>query len=282
MSLSRFASMSTEHITIDLTKTEVIEVNPGEDAGTVIANLDFERAELIAASQHNDHTDLLRTSSNRFLLESERYQSDLRDEGDRECARIRHEVQIEIEDIKEDYQTQFTVAVQRHRTEAEDLKALWIAHHQRAEGIARRKLDDIIHTSKVLASLESFESARKLRDDARDNEDSYIAEEVKAGDDHFRSQFRVMIQRHEQQYDALAEEMARKIELAQRNGDIREAKVKGGVQADEAHSPVKMMNDISQADFNPLEKKAIINTLSPGRLGDIRTSPVKLSPRLFE
>jgi hypothetical protein len=171
--------------------------------------------------------------------------------------------------------------VQRHRAEADDLKGDWIRHHQRAEKLARHKVADMIHTSQVLASVESFAVAKRLRDDARNNENMYIGDEVHTVDQSFREQFRAMIHRHEQQYETLTDEMKKKMELAEGEGRIAEAKLRADSQYEEAHSPVKMIEDISHADFSPLEKKSIIMSLSPGRLNTIRTSPVKISPSLF-
>jgi hypothetical protein len=274
--------MSSESKRIDFSKTDTTDVEFTGDATTLVENLDFEQAERLAASKHQQETNLVRDSSARFNADCQRYQAEIREEVGRQKQRIRREVQFQIEDIKSACQTEFTEMVQRHRAEADDLKADWVRHHQRAEKIARHKIADMIHTSQVLASVDRFESARRLRDHARNNEDMYIGDEVHTVDASLREQFRAMIHRHEHQYETLADDMKKRIELAEGEGKIAEAKLRADAQYEEAHSPVKMMEDISRADFSPIEKKSIIASLSPGRLNTIRTSPVKLSPSLFE
>ena len=274
--------MADESRLINFEGTEDADPDMTTDTRQAVASLDFETAERIVENQRLSTCQKLRTSSQQFLRESEQEQQEIKRQQERRSQILQEKTEIAVQDVKLDYQTRFTLLVERHRSEAEDLKNRWIRLHTHAEGVARKKIDDLIHTSKVLASLQSFESAKDLRDRTMQQEQDIIDNEVRAGDEHFRKHFEIMIQRHQQQYEALFQEMNREIELAKGGAMVEDTKNRTESQFEENLSPVRMIKKISGSDFSHLEKKSMIGVLSPGKLRNVRTAaPAKMSETLL-
>ena len=273
--------MADEARLIDFETTEDADPDMTSDTRKAVQDLDFETAERIAENQRLSTCQKLRASSQQFMRESEEEQKQIQRQMERRARLLEEETELAVQDVKLDFQTRFTQLVLRHRGEAEDLKNRWIKIHTQAEGVARKKIDDLLHTSKVLASLQSFESAKDVRDRTNRNELEIIANEVRPGDEHFKRQFETMIQRHQQQYEALFQEMNREIDLARGDAKVRTTEMQTESQFQESLSPVKMIGKISDSDqFSHLEKKSMISVLSPGKLRDVRTAPAKISETL--
>jgi hypothetical protein len=165
-----------------------------------------------------------------------------------------------------EYQDIFTAMVARHRQEVENLKVRWLEHHQRAEGVAHLKIDDLLHTSKVLASLESFDAARDVRDRTMTDTERIIADEVEAGDTHFRTQFEALIERHRHQYAGLLRGMNEKIALARGRGAIDLTRHGTQAKFEEAMSSVELLRQISGSSLSAHEKRSVISNLSPSKM----------------
>jgi hypothetical protein len=193
---------------------------------------------------------------------------------------IERHLEERLADVKQQYQTKFTQLVEVHRRQAEELRLRWIQNHERAEGVAKKKIGEMLHTSKVLALLESYDSAESLKTRTQENQSEIIAQEVSQCDDHFRKQFTVMIQRHGQQYDALFSEMTRMMGIARGSANLKKTTVKCRTQEEASLSPVKMINDIEKSRFSPVEKRKLIASLSPGKLNAARSPPAKLPETL--
>ena len=277
----RLSSMADESRLINFEGTEDADPDMPTDTRAAVQSLDFETAERIVENQRLSTCQKLRTSSQQFIRESEQEQQEIQRQLERRQQILEEKTEIAVQDVKLEYQTRFTLLVERHRSEAEDLKNRWIRLHTHAEGVARKKIDDLIHTSKVLASLQSFESARDVRDRTLQQEQDIIANEVRSSDEHFRRHFEVMIQRHQQQYEALFQEMNREIELAKGGAMVEDTKMRAESQFEENLSPVKMIKKISGSGFTHLEKKSMISVISPGKLKSMRSPPPKVSQNLI-
>jgi hypothetical protein len=247
------------------------------DRRRTVDSLDFEKAEVDAANAR----EALRPDVTRFHEFAEQEQSALVQHVRDYNAKMQLEIGSLVEEIRHKGQTKFTELVMRHRREANDLRIRWIKNHEQAEAVARRKISDMLHTSKVLASLESFENARDLRDRTQGGEDEIVAEEVRSGDAHFRTQFERMIRRHKQQYDTLLVEMDRAIELAKGEFKVKRAKFKGETEFEQAMSPVRTLNRIYDSEFSAIEKKSLVASLSPSRLKEVRSPAPTLSRSLM-
>lgn len=272
--------MADEARLINFEATEDADPDMTTDTRQAVDSLDFETAERIVENQRLSTCQRLRASSQQFMRESEEEQKEIQRQQERRSRLLAEETELAVQDVKLDFQTRFTQLVQRHRSEAEELKNRWIRIHTHAEGVARKKIDDLIHTSKVLASLQSFESAKDVRDRTNRDELEIIANEVRPSDEHFKRQFEIMIQRHQQQYEALFQEMNREIDLARGDAQVKDTQMRAESQFEESLSPVKMIGKISNSDFTHLEKKSMISVLSPGKLKDMRTPPAKISETL--
>lgn len=275
--MTRLSALADQSRVLDFQTTEDADPDLTNDIRDAVAQLDFETAERIARNTELASLQRLRTSSQQFFSQSEEALRETDDKVTRERERISREAAIAIDCVKNDFQNRFTRLVIGHRREAEDLKNKWISHHSRAEAVARKKIDDLIHTSKVLASLQSFASAKDVRDRTHSQEAQIIADEVAPGDTHFREQFEKMIQRHQHQYNSLIEEMNRGIELARGEAAVQESKARRQGALETALSPVKMMERINDSNLSPLEKRSLIMHMSPGRLSDMRSPQPKMA-----
>jgi membrane-bound lytic murein transglycosylase len=222
------------------------------DIHNAIEAFDYRLAQRISDNSRRVHSGILQSGSLHFqeqlTEEVQSYHEDL--------VQANHSIERELENqlsrVKQDYQTKFTELVDRHRREAEDLRARWISHHEQAESVARKKVNDMMHTSKVLALLESYESAEGLRVRTETEQLEIIAQEVRQGDEHFRKQFTGMIQRHAQQYDGLFGEMTRLMNIAKGKANLQKTAMKSKSQEKLSLSPVRMIREIEASEFSPV------------------------------
>ena len=268
----RLANLTTRETEINYLTKEEIDTTVGTDPRDAIDNLDFETAERITNNSRLSNHKYLRDTSAQLIRDLDETDQQIRFERLRISQTIEREAQEASAMIKQEYQSKFARLVGQHRIEAENLKQRWIQHHKEAETVAMKKIDDLKHTSKVLASCECYDAAKDLRDRTQLNEDQITFNETSQVDRHFREQFETMLARHQEIYDALFREMNTKIKLVEDQVQLKKEKENIELSYRQSLSPVEMMKKISaSADMSLAEKSSIIRTLTPSKLSSINS-----------
>ena len=266
----RLANLVNARPEINYMSKEDADPNIGTDTKAAVENLDFETAERITYNSRLSNHNYLRDMSAKLMMDLDEEDNRIRLESMRIEEELEREAEEKAMDIKHEYQTKFTRLVTRHRREAEELKEKWIQHHNHAESVAMKKIDDLKHTSKVLASCECYEAAKDLRDRTVLNENQIILNETNPVDQHFHAQFDTMISRHQEMYDALFAEMNNKMQLVRQDAKVQNQKEGVELTYREALSPVEMMKKISKAgDMSIAEKTSMIRTMTPSKLSPL-------------
>lgn len=266
----KFVKLGEEPLDINFQDAEDADPDLGEDTRNAIENMDFEGAAKISGNISLSKSNFLRSSSMQFTLERDQDINQIRELSFRKSQSIQAKSEEIVNQILTKYQKKFLELEKIHREEALTLKNRWIAHHQQAERIATKKIEDLRHTSKVLASCECYDAAINLRDTTTENEEQILNDEIRPGDYLFESQFRTMLDRHKEQYQSLHDQMESEMDIIRGDAEVEDVKVRSEAAYQEALSPVKMMQKISTSEeLSTLDKKSIIVTLSPGRLSEV-------------
>ncbi|KAK8889708.1 hypothetical protein M9Y10_034461 [Tritrichomonas musculus] len=266
----RLANLTNKKPEINYTETDNADPNMGTDTRAAIDNLDFETAERITNNSRLSNHNYLRDTSAKLVMDLDEEDNRLRLEGLRIAQELERQAEDAAANITHDYQSRFVRLVTQHRQEADDLKERWIQHHRHAESVATKKIDDLKHTSKVLASCECYEAAKDLRDRTQLNEEQIKLNETSPVDQHFRDQFETMIRRHQEMYNALFNEMNTKIHLVRQEARVQNEKENVDITYREALSPVDMMKKISQSgEMSLAEKSSMIRTMTPSKLSPL-------------
>ncbi|OHS99310.1 hypothetical protein TRFO_34284 [Tritrichomonas foetus] len=266
----RLANLVTAKPEINYTEKDDADPNIGTDTRAAVDNLDFETAERITMNSRLSNHNYLRDTSAKLMMDLDEEDNQVHEEKLRLENTLKERAEEDAQTIKHEYQSKFARLVTKHRREAEELKEKWIQHHNHAESVAMKKIEDLKHTSKVLASCECYEAAKDLRDRTVLNENQIIYNETNPVDQQFHSQFDTMISRHREMYDALFVEMNNKIHLARQDADVQFVKENVELTYRTALSPVEMMKKISQSeDMSIAEKTSMIRTMTPSKLSPL-------------
>lgn len=266
----RLANLTVKKPEINYTEVEDADPNMSTDPRAAIDNLDFETAERITNNSRLSNHNYLRDTSAKLVMDLDEEDNKIRLESLKIAQELERQAEDAAANITHEYQSRFVRLVTQHRLEADELKEKWIQHHRHAESVALKKIDDLKHTSKVLASCECYEAAKDLRDRTQLNEEQIKLNETSPVDQHFRDQFETMIRRHQETYSALFNEMNTKIHLVRQEARVQSEKENVDLTYREALSPVDMMKKISQSgEMSIAEKSSMIRTMTPHKLSPL-------------
>lgn len=251
-----------KHDLIDLPTAE--EVDPTDPVQEAIENYNYEEAARIVQSTQSIHLENL-DEDVEILLKRRESELTKKHSDDEKCiAELKEETDQIISTIVINYQKEFNKLVRMQKEQMEELKKQWAIEHSRAEEHANKKIDDLYHTSKVLASCGCYERAIGLRDKIVNAKGKIMENECHSIDKQFQEQFLALNKRHKITMEALYNKMKREIELEEIISKDTQSIIYKNERVSESMSPIKSIIDINCSNELTMEdKRELINRLTP-------------------
>lgn len=221
-----------------------------------VESLNYEAAKKMSQTRQRDlkKKSITLSENAKEKVQKEQYDFDLKFIKKRE--KNRQEAERAVKTITNIYQRKFVEIEAIQRTEAEKLKDEWIEQHEKQEQIAKFKLGQAIHSSKVLISSEYFDSAIEIRNEVESNELQLIEKETCPIDEIYRKRFIAMIERHRTQFDSLFNQMEQEISITREDYILRERELETTFTFNKAMSPVKA---IAHNNLAPQERANVLD-----------------------
>ena len=156
-----------------------------------VANLNFEEADRLTQLWNDQVKDDLTTTRIEIENEQESQRLKLMIFADRQETQIDIETEMKLKNTVKQYRDLYRQLKSNQKREVTELQKTWIKNHDDAVNLARHKIENLLYTSKVLASCECYDQAKTLRNKVQEDEDNIVSKETKAIDKHFKKQFGV-------------------------------------------------------------------------------------------
>lgn len=226
--------------------------------------LNFEEAIRVDTVRKNNQKDALKGTQEMYALAAQNLNK--ASEGSRQILmnEIESETQLQLQEILSKYQQQFVKFESEDREEINQIRKKWISAHEAAEYNAKKKIQNLLHTSKVLASCKCYGVAINVRDSVETGESNIIDQEVKQIDLTYQKQVLLIIKKQNGRYNSLYLQMKKELLEAKQKGEMRRKQADVQFQYEVSMSPIKMITKIANDESLPLDqKKKLIHELSP-------------------
>ena len=242
-----------------------------------VANLNFEEADRLTRLWNDQVQDDLTSTRIEIENEQESQRQKLQRYADKQERRIESETELKLLNTVKQYQDLYKQLKANQDREVTQLQQTWIKTHEDAVNVARNKIDNLLYTSKVLASCECYDNAKTLRNKVHEEEDTIVNKETKAIDKHFKKQFERMLERQQAALDSLYKQMKNDLESIRGQSNIAKVAVRSHEKINLAMSPMNSIHNISLLNnFTMDQKKSLIADLTPT---DTRGDSLLQSPK---
>ena len=181
--------------------------------------------------------------------------------------------QKEVHQISEDYRGEAELLLQEgkelclkmaedQREEVNSLIEDWENARNRQMEHEKETYNSRKETAKVLAIYSCFETAKQIKN-VVEKEESKRSEQLKAIDSLYMEQFKLMIARHEKDFNLLFERVRAKVQSSRKDAEFLKKKADADKITRDSEIPVVIMSSVTKQTKHEETKKLVIQSFSP-------------------
>lgn len=234
---------------------------------SAIDNYDYEQAMILYQAKQNLHKTDIEAQTEHYSKQLDCFNEQIQNNLAIEKEKNQLIYEEACKKAEEDVDLQIMTLSSQQLDEMKALEAKWRDAREFERVQIMKKVENLLHSSKLLAKSHHFQEAIEMRDQAIKIRDSRHHPEIDQCDADYRKQFSILQEKHARALDDVVEQYYSLLRLLKQQLETNNTTAEAASIVDGATGPIQIMNTVINSSKNRDATIAVVQAVSPRKTG---------------